>query len=149
MVWWGFIVGSRFEGYFHSFYEHLVLHNIEKDLRIIKKSYPLLVQIIFLGKFNPLGNERYRKVSMLLFVDLLKPSVLFVGGWNFEPFPLETLNHIIFPLKDSSLPWPCPLFARSWYGLVFPCHFMVEGQVLHIEQIMLSFMDVLLNTLQF
>jgi hypothetical protein len=48
-------------------------------------------------------------------------------------------------LKDLVFPWPHPLFAHSGYGLESPCCFMVEGQVHHIEQIVPSPMDVLLN----
>jgi hypothetical protein len=32
MIWWGFIVGLKFEGCFHNFYEHWVSHNIEEDV---------------------------------------------------------------------------------------------------------------------
>jgi hypothetical protein len=90
-----FIVGSRFEGCFHNFYEHWVSHNIEGDVRLMKESWPLLVQIFFLIEFNPLGNETCQKVWMLLFVDLLRPSVLFVRGWKFEPLPFE-MSKLIF-----------------------------------------------------
>jgi hypothetical protein len=39
--------------------------------------------LVFLAKFNPLGNGTCWKLRMLLFVDLLKPYVLFVGGVKF------------------------------------------------------------------
>ncbi len=69
IVWQGFVVGSRFGGCFHNFYEHQVSHNIEGDARFINESCPLLVQILFLAEFNPLGNETCQKVQVLLFVD--------------------------------------------------------------------------------
>jgi hypothetical protein len=148
MVWWGFVVGSRFKGCFHNFYERQVSHNIEGDVHLIKKSAHVLSKSYFLVKFNHSGNETCWKVWMLLFVDLLWPSMLFVGGWNFKPLPLERLKQIFFPLKDLVFPWPHPLFIHSRYGLVLPCCLVMNGQVHHIRQIMFSPVDVLLNTFQ-
>ncbi len=80
----GFVVGSRFGGCFHNFYECKVSHNIERDVCLIKNNCPLFVQILFFGYINPSGNETYQKVWMLLFVNLLGPFVLFVGGVKFR-----------------------------------------------------------------
>jgi hypothetical protein len=43
----------------------------------LKKVAHLLSKFCFLVEFNPSSNGTYRKVQMLLFVDLLRPSVLF------------------------------------------------------------------------
>jgi len=44
----------------------------------------------FLVEFNPLGNETCQKVRMVLFMDLLKPFVLYVnGGEILSPFHLR------------------------------------------------------------
>jgi len=85
---------------------------------------------------------------MLLFVDLLKPYVLFVGGVKFGTPSIKMSKQIFFPPKDLMFQWPCPLFAHSKYGLVLPCCLVVEGQVHHIRQIMFSPMDMPLNTSQ-
>jgi hypothetical protein len=54
-----------------------VSHNIEKDVYFIKKSCPLLVQILFFG-LNQSLKQWNLLVQVLLFVDLLKPYMLFV-----------------------------------------------------------------------
>jgi hypothetical protein len=92
MVWWGFVASLRFGGCFHNFYEHKVSHNIERMFISWKKIANFLSKSCFLAKFNPSGKETCQKVWILLFVDLLKPYVLFVGGvkvwapsiWNIE-----------------------------------------------------------------
>jgi hypothetical protein len=44
----------------------------------------------FLVEFNPLGNETYQKVQMVLFMDLLKPFVVYVNGVEISsPFHLR------------------------------------------------------------
>jgi len=76
--------------------------------------------------------------------------MLFVGGVKFQALStFETSKQILLPLKDLAFPRSHPLFTHLKNGLVLPCHLMVEGQVHHIKQIMLSPMDVPLNTLQF
>jgi hypothetical protein len=147
MVWWMFIVGSRSIGCFHNFYEHQVLHNIE-GMFASKKSCHFLSKSCFLVEFNPSSNETCQKVQVWLFVDLLEPFVLFVKGWKFKPLPPKTLKENFLPLKDLVFQWPCPMFTHPRYGLVLPCHLVVEGQVHHIGQIRPSPLDVLLNTLQ-
>jgi len=57
------------------------------------------------------------------------------------------LKQILLPLKDLVFPWPRSLFAHLGYGLALPCHLVMEGQVHHIEQIVLSLVDVPLNTM--
>ncbi len=56
-----------------------MLHNIERDVCLIKNNSHFLSKSYFLTKFNPLGNETCWKVWMLLFVDLLRPFMLFVS----------------------------------------------------------------------
>jgi hypothetical protein len=51
----GFVIGSKFKGYFHNFYECWVWHNIEGDVRLIKESCPLLVQILFFNWIQSFG----------------------------------------------------------------------------------------------
>jgi hypothetical protein len=86
---------------------------------------------------------------MLLFVDLLRPSMLFAGGGEFEPLPLEMLKQIFHPLKDSTFQWARYLFTHLGYGLVLLCHLVVKGQAHHIREIKPSLADVPLNTIQF
>ncbi len=80
MVWWGFVIGSRYGSCFHSFYEFQMSHNIDGDVRLLKWSCSFLVQILFSCWINPLCNETYRKVWGFLFVDMLKPFMLFIKG---------------------------------------------------------------------
>jgi hypothetical protein len=84
MVWRGFVIGSRFKGCFHNFYEHWVSHNIEGNVCLIKQSCPVLVQILFFGWMQSFKQWNLRRVGMLLFVDLLEPYVLFIGGVKFQ-----------------------------------------------------------------
>ncbi len=79
----------------HNFYELRVLHNIEKDVCVMKKNHPLLVQLLFLANFKPSSNETCCKVRMLLFVDLLKPFMLFIGG-------VEIWAHSTWDVKEYS-----------------------------------------------
>ncbi len=144
-----FIVGLRFGGYFHNFYECWMLHNIEGDVCFIKESCPLLVQILFFGSIQSLGQWNLLKGSSVFICGYVRTSMLFVKGWNFEPLPFEMLEQTFLPLKDATFPWPHPLFAHLRYGLVLPCRLLVEGQVHHIGKIIFSPMDVPLNTLQF
>jgi hypothetical protein len=37
---------------------------------------------------------------MLLFVDILKPFMLFIGGCKFKPLPLEISKYIFLSFKD-------------------------------------------------
>lgn len=67
-----------------------MFHNVERDVCFVKQSCPLLVQLLFFVEFNPSYNETCQNVQLLLFMDLLEPSMLFVGGCKFGPFPLET-----------------------------------------------------------
>jgi hypothetical protein len=61
MVRRGFVVGLRFGGCFHNFYECKVLHNIEGDVCLIKKDCPLFVQILFFGWIQSLGQWNLSK----------------------------------------------------------------------------------------
>jgi hypothetical protein len=47
---------------------------------------------------------------MLLFVDLLKPYVLFIGGVKFGTPSTKMSKQIFLPPKDLAFQWPCPLF---------------------------------------
>ncbi len=146
MVWWEFALGLRFGSYFHGFYECWMSHNIEGDVRLIKECCPLLVQILFFSWIQSLGQWNMSKGSSVVIYGFITTLCsICKGGWNFEPFPFATSKQILLPLKDLVFPWPHPLFAHSGYGLESPCCFMVEGQVHHIEQIVPSPMDVLLN----
>jgi hypothetical protein len=78
----------------------------------LKKVAHFLSKSCFLAKFNPRGNETCQKVQMLLFVDLLGPSMLFIWGWKFESLPLEMSKQILLPLKDSMFQLASPLFAH-------------------------------------
>jgi hypothetical protein len=113
-----------------------------KECSLHKRKLPTSCpNLIFLVEFNPSNNETCRKVGVLLFVNLVGPSML-LGGWNFKPLPLEMSKQILFPLKDLVFLWPHPLFTHLGYRLAFPCCLVVEGQVHHIKQIMLSPMDL-------
>ncbi len=67
--------------------------SLKKIAHFLSKSY-------FLAEFNPSSNETYQKVWMLLFVDLLGPFVLFIGGvqfwtpstWDVKANSLSTWN---------------------------------------------------------
>jgi hypothetical protein len=50
----------------------------------LKKVAHFLSKCCFLAKFNPSSNGTYWKVQMLLFVDLLGPSMLFIRGLKFQ-----------------------------------------------------------------
>ncbi len=58
---------------------------------------------------------------LLLFVDLLGPSVLFVRGWNFEPLPLEMSKHIFLPVKDLMFPWPNQIMLPNQWQRSIHC----------------------------
>jgi hypothetical protein len=90
MVWWGFVIGSRFGCCFHNFYERWVSHNIGWDVCLIKECCPFLVQILFFGWIQSLRQWNMLKVQVLLFVDILRPYVLFVKGVKF--WALSTWN---------------------------------------------------------
>jgi hypothetical protein len=47
----------KIEGCFHNFYKHQVLHNIERDVHLIKKKIPLLVKFFFFGWVQTLQGE--------------------------------------------------------------------------------------------
>jgi len=61
-----------------------------------KKIVHFLSKSCFLAKFNPSSNETCRKVQVFLFVDLLKPSVLFVRGESLNPFHLRRQSRFSF-----------------------------------------------------
>jgi len=150
MVWWGFVISSRFIGCFHNFYECWVSHNIKGDVHLIKTSCPLFVQILFFGvEFNPLDNETCWKVQMLLFMDMLKHVMLFVRGvkfwapstWNIEIYSPSTKRFGV-SMATSSI-HPSEIWAST--SMLFNGR---KTSSCHIGQIVPSPMDVLLNTLQ-
>jgi hypothetical protein len=79
MVWWGFVIGLRFRGCFHSFYECWVSHNIKIDICLIKQSCPFLGKIFFFGWIQSLEQWNLLKGSNVV-ISLLEPYMLFVGG---------------------------------------------------------------------
>jgi hypothetical protein len=95
----------------------------------IKESCHFSSKSYFLVEFIPSSNQTCWKVKMLLSFNSLGPSMLFIEGWKFESHPFETSKQIILPPKDLAFQWPCLLFTHPGYGLVLPCHLVVEGQV--------------------
>jgi hypothetical protein len=148
MVWQGFVVGSRFEGCFHNFYERWVLHNIEGDVRLIKESCTLLVQILIFGWIQSLGQWNLLKGLNVVICGFVRTLYVICRGvkfrapstWNIETYSPSTERFGVSMATSSVHP------SRIWFGTSMS--FSGEGQIHHIGQIVLSPVNVPLNTLQ-
>jgi hypothetical protein len=97
MVWRGFVVGSKFGYCFHNFYECQVSHNIEWDVCFIKESCPLLVQILFFGWIQSLGQWNMSKGSSVIICGSIRTlCVVCRRGEISSPFHLKPWSKFSF-----------------------------------------------------
>ncbi len=132
MIWRGFVVGLRFRSCFQPSMNagcHTTLKCLPQN-----KVVHFFSKSCFFGLIQSLEQWNLSKGSNVVICGSIRTFYVVCkgGGWNFEPLQIETSKYILFPLKDSTSPWPHPLFAHLGYGLVLPCCLMVEGQIHHI-----------------
>ncbi len=93
----GFEIDLRFGDCFHSFYERKVSHNIEGDVRLIKESCLLLVQIPFFGWIQSLEQWNLLKSLNVVICGSIKTFYV-ICTWNeiSSPFHLKCRNKFSF-----------------------------------------------------